>query len=195
MDRPDQTRLKRARGGRLIAIDGIDGAAVAASARRVLATIERSLRGGVSRWDASGIFDELRTGDRSAGILSARTLLLLYAADLAFRLRWELRPALAAGRAVVAAPYVDTAVAFGRAAGIPASWLSNLFLFAPRPSERRVVLLSTVRHALERDDFVAFACHRWAAATGAKRRQIAAAAADHLRAATRGRPERRRKNR
>ena len=40
-------------------------------------------------------------------------LLLLYAADLAFRLRWEIRPALAEGYTVVAAPYVETAVAFG----------------------------------------------------------------------------------
>ena len=59
--------------------------------------------------------------DAAAGAPSARTLLLLYAADLAFRLRWEIRPALAAGRTVVAAPYVDTAVAFGRAAGVPAA--------------------------------------------------------------------------
>ena len=60
----------------------------------------------ISRWPTT-----------TPGAPSARTLLLLYAADLAFRLRWQIRPALAEGRTVVAAPYVDTAVAFGRAAG------------------------------------------------------------------------------
>ena len=42
-----------------------------------------------------------------------RTLALVYAADLAFRLRWEIRPVLDAGGVVVASPYVETAVAFG----------------------------------------------------------------------------------
>ena len=34
-----------------------------------------------------------------------------------FRLRWEIRPVLEAGGVVIAAPYVETAVAFGAAAG------------------------------------------------------------------------------
>ena len=66
------------------------------------------------------MFQELAVADEAAGAPSARTLLLLYAADLAFRLRWQIRPALAEGRTVVAAPYVDTAMAFGRAAGLEA---------------------------------------------------------------------------
>ena len=47
-----------------------------------------------------------------------RTLTLVYAADLAFRLRWEIRPVLEAGGVVIAAPYVETAVAFGAACGL-----------------------------------------------------------------------------
>ena len=34
------------------------------------------------------------------------------------------------------APYVDTAFAFGRAAGLPAGWLRNLLRFAPEPHQR-----------------------------------------------------------
>src|SRR5262249_50080316 len=90
-----------------------------------------------------------------AGHPSVRTLLLLYAADLAFRLRWEIRPALAEGRSVVAAPYVDTAGAFGRAAGIDPAWLTNLFLFAPRPTARRFVGGIAVRSG-RRGGFVEF---------------------------------------
>jgi thymidylate kinase len=129
---------------------------VLSTARDALAASERLKRGGISRWDASGIFEELAIADGQAGWPSARTLLLLYAADLAFRLRWEIRPALAEGRTVVAAPYVNTAVAFGRAAGLPSSWLANLFRFAPRPAARIVVQTPAVRRASDRKGFVEF---------------------------------------
>jgi len=114
----------RAAKARLIAVDGVDPAAVLAEARAALGS---PARGGISKWDASGVFQELAVADREAGAPSPRTLLLLYAADLAFRLRWQIRPALSEGRTVVAAPYVDTAIAFGRAAGLKPAWLTNLF--------------------------------------------------------------------
>src|SRR3954468_2530853 len=114
----------------LIAVDGVEPGQVLAEARAALGSRDR---GGISRWDASGVFQELAVADQAAGAPSARTLLLLYAADLAFRLRWQIRPALAEGRTVVAAPYVATAIAFGRAAGLNPGWLANLFRFAPRP--------------------------------------------------------------
>jgi hypothetical protein len=103
----------------------------------VLAAAVKARRGGMSTWDASGLFQDLAVAGGEAGAPSVRTLLLLYAADLAFRLRWEIRPALAEGRVVVAAPYVDTAIALGRAAGLRSGWLTNLFGFAPRPAESR----------------------------------------------------------
>src|SRR5207244_10549402 len=112
-------------------------AAVLAAAGAAVASRSRT---GISRWDASGVFQDLAVADAAAGAPSARTLLLLYAADLAFRLRWQIRPALAEGRTVVAAPYIDTATAFGRAAGLKAGWLTDLFRFAPPPTERRIVL-------------------------------------------------------
>jgi len=60
-------------------------------------------------------------------------LILLYAADLAFRLRWQIAPALEEGATVIAAPYVETVIGFGRAAGLPRLWLKNVFEFAPAP--------------------------------------------------------------
>ncbi len=122
----------------LIAVDGLNGAALLEAADAEMARVPRAKRGGISRWDASGVFDELTIAEAEAGRPSARTLLLLYAADLSFRLRWEITPTLADGRTVVAAPYVETAVAFGLAAGLPRAWLSNLFQFAPRPGARVV---------------------------------------------------------
>ena len=141
--------------GKLIAIDGINGAAVVASARALLTRSRR--RGGVSRWDASGLFEQLVMAEPEAGKASARTLLLLYAADLAFRLRWEIEPALAKGRTVVAAPYVDTAFAFGRAVGLRGGWLTNLFQFALEPAERRYVDTPAPR-STSRSGFVEFGC-------------------------------------
>ena len=139
---------------RLIAVDGVEAGAVLAAARRAL---KSQARGGISHWDASGVFQDLACAEDAAGAPSPRTLLLLYAADLAFRLRWEIRPALAEGLTVVAAPYVETAVAFGRAAGIPAGWLTNLFRFAPRPHQRCFVHRSSKRgKAL--DGFIGFGC-------------------------------------
>jgi len=121
---------------KLIAVDGVDTTAVMSAAQAALASPSH---GGISKWDASGVFQDLAVAERDAGAPSARTLLLLYAADLAFRLRWQIRPALADGRTVVAAPYVATAIAFGRAAGLPKAWLANLFGFAPRPNARMFV--------------------------------------------------------
>jgi hypothetical protein len=166
----------------LIAVDGVDAAAVLAEAKAALAGSAPGVRGGISRWDASGIFQDLAVADADAGAPSPRTLLLLYAADLAFRLRWQIKPALAEGRTVVAAPYVDTAVAFGRAAGLESTWLVNLFRFAPRATDRRFVHA----HAQARDGFVGFVSARVAGTADSRsRRQIVDDGAAHLRAAAR----------
>src|SRR5262245_52164488 len=163
---------------RLIAVDGVEAAAVLAAARRALGSKDRA---GISHWDASGVFQDLAVADEPAGAPSPRTLLLLYAADLAFRLRWEIRPALAEGHTVVAAPYVETAVAFGRAAGIPAGWLANLFRFAPRPHERCFVHGSGNRGKTV-DGFIGFGCAQMRGRPGGRSpRQILKGASIELR--------------
>jgi hypothetical protein len=173
MDRDAADRMTR---GRLVAIDGLDQPAVRAAARKAVREIG-ARGGGVSHWDASGVFHEL---DLMRGEASPRTLLLLYAADLAFRVRWEIAPALAEGRTVVAAPYVATAIAFGRAVGLQPAWLANLFQFAPRHTEARVVepdgAVST-RAA----GFVNVACERWAAHAGVDRDALTREMARRLR--------------
>jgi hypothetical protein len=172
---------------RLIAVDGIDAAAVIAAAKRLIGPG----RAGISHWDASGVFQELDVAGPIAGAPGPRTLLLLYAADLAFRLRWEIRPALAEGRTVVAAPYVQTAVAFGRAAGVPAGWLDNLFRFAPRPHETCFVHRSAKRARTGTDGFVGFGCARLGGhPAGRTPKQIAAGAAKELRGRARRRSKR-----
>ena len=172
--------------GKLVAVDGINAAAIKAGARAALAAADRRSRGGVSAWDASGIFQELAVADEEAGLPSARTLMLLYAADLSFRLRWEIRPAVESGRVVVAAPYVHTAIAFGRAAGLPGGWLVDLFAFAPTPAELQIVDAAPARSAAQRDGFIEYGIERVAALPhGLSRQQLLERAQAHLRTAAR----------
>jgi len=181
--RPSLTRPRQDRRrppGKLIAIDGVNGAAVKVAANHEIAAVKRGQRGGVSKWDASGVFDDLVVAGEEAGEPSARTLVLLYAADLAFRLRWEIRPALAEGRVVAAAPYVATAIAFGRAAGLPGGWLKNLFSFAARPDEARYVDAAPPRGG-GLAGFIEFGCERLSAGGHAlTRNQLTDRARRHL---------------
>jgi hypothetical protein len=143
--------------GTLVSVDGISAAAIRQTAKR-LAAADRKARAGISWWDASGIFGDVGAAPSDAEQPSVRTLLLLYAADLSFRLRWEIAPALAEGRTVIAAPYVDTAVALGRAAGVDEAWLRAMFDFAPVPAERRYV--ETVRSVKTETGLLEFTCKR-----------------------------------
>ena len=123
--------------GRLIAIDGSRGKDVRLAARDLVAELkDRGVECAVSRFDASGLFTDLAAGIKDDRNVSIRTLSLVYAADLAFRLRWEIRPVLEAGGIVIAAPYIDTAVTFGAISGLEEEWLRRLMRFAPATSYR-----------------------------------------------------------
>ena len=120
-------------GGQLVSIDALGNHDLLPAARSLLKS-RAGQEGGFSTWDASHIFYELqalKTGE----LPSARTLLLLYAADLRFRLRWQILPALDEGQLMVAIPYVETGIAFGLACGLPRKWLDEIFRFAPVPAE------------------------------------------------------------
>ena len=173
-------------GARLIAIDGINAAALK-DAARAIAAANRRHHAGISPWGASGIFDELDIASAEAGTPSPRTLLLLYAADLAFRLRWQIRPALEEGRTVIAAPYVSTAIAFGQAAGLDATWLTDLFHFAPAAAEQHVIDPAPARHVADRKGFVEFCWLRLEKRLGGglSRLQLMDRTRRHLRAAGR----------
>ena len=126
---------QKARPGVLVACDGTRAQDLRDDLTRLLRALRgHDVRGVISRWDASGLFQELQVSKRRRRRLSPRALILLYAADLAFRLRWEIEPAMAQGRLVIAAPYTATAVAFGAAVGLPRRWVEGVLRFAPRPT-------------------------------------------------------------
>jgi hypothetical protein len=120
------------RPGRLIAVDGSRGRDVLAEAHAIATRLRgHGVEASISRWDASGLFADLVLADADDLGVSPRLLTLLYAADLVFRLRWELQPALAAGHVVIAAPYVHTAVAVGVGLSLPDGWVRDVLRFAP----------------------------------------------------------------
>ena len=124
--------LKIPASGQLLSLDLVEGRNALAAAKKLLKS--RSQNGGISTWDASSIFFEMNNLEVNEKP-SPRTLLLLYAADLFFRLRWEIIPALEEGKCVVAMPYVETGYAFGAVMGLPKQWLTEVFRFAPAASE------------------------------------------------------------
>jgi len=118
--------------GRLIAVDGSRGKDTNAAADAIAAAMKAAgIECAISRFDASGLFTELAAGARADRDVSMRSLSLIYAADLAFRLRWEIRPVLEAGGVVIAAPYIETALAFGSSCGLDDEWIRELMRFAP----------------------------------------------------------------
>src|SRR5205809_715362 len=158
--------------GQLISVDAIHGQDLIPTARRLLnGNIKRS--GGFSPWDASSIFFELHGVQSEVEQRpSPQTLVLLYAADLRFRVRWNIQPALEIGQTVVAAPYTETGIAFGLALGLPRRWVTEVFRFAPKPSASFWVsgtrpakpspmagFLEFCGDALPKDFFVKFAAH------------------------------------
>jgi hypothetical protein len=120
------------RPGRLIAVEGSRGRDVLAEALALATRLRgHGIDASISRWDASGLFADLALADTNELAISPRMLTLLYAADLVFRLRWELQPALAAGRVVIAAPYLHTAMAVGTGMTLPDRWVRDVLRFAP----------------------------------------------------------------
>jgi hypothetical protein len=118
--------------GRLIAIEGTRGSDVRDAATRLSRHLRKNMKGGVSGWDASGAFADLWADNSVIGDLSPRALVLMFAADLVFRLRWQIQPALEQGQTVVAAPYVETVMALAGATGLSRKWATEVFRFAPK---------------------------------------------------------------
>src|SRR5215207_10896463 len=123
--------------GRLIAVDSSRGKDTDTAADAIVERLrELGVECAISRWDASGLFGELASTARGDRNISMRTLALVYASDLAFRLRWEIRPVLEAGGVIVAAPYIETPIAFGVSCGLSEEWTRQLLVFAPPANVR-----------------------------------------------------------
>lgn len=173
----------------MIAIDGTDSGEVAQLAAGLRDTLtERKLPVLISRWDASALFTDFAAAPAQQRDVSPRTLMLLYAADLAFRARWEIQPAIEAGQIVIAAPYIITGTGFGLATGLSQDWLTTLLRFTPS-ADRTVVVREPKEAVWKRRPELGFSecCTALLTATpeGFKRRKTRAAMATALATAAR----------
>ncbi len=119
--------------GYLIAFEGPDGA----GRREALAHARGALQArgqdiAESRPLGATLAGEIYRNAAPLHELSARTLVLVAASDLAERLEWEILPALRAGKIVLADRYLYRVVQ-GMARDLDQEWLEVLCAFAPRP--------------------------------------------------------------
>src|SRR5215467_11632021 len=77
--------------GQLIALEGTRGKDLEETALKTVRLFNHKPGAGFSRFDSSNTFFELRLAKGKRGSAPPRTLVLLYASDLLFRLRWEIR--------------------------------------------------------------------------------------------------------
>lgn len=119
--------------GFLIAFEGPDGAGrrdALAHARGALQARGQDVA--VTRPMGATLAGEIYRGAAPLNELSARTLVLVAASDMAERLEWEVLPALKAGKIVLADRYVYRIVQ-GMARDLDQEWMEVLCAFAPRP--------------------------------------------------------------
>lgn len=120
--------------GRLIVVEGPDGAGRSTQIRLVKEWLEDHGFGvvdtGLTRSDLAG--PGIRRA-KSGHNLDPITLNLFYATDFFDRLERLIIPALRAGMVVVADRYIFSMIARAAARGVDSSWMADVYSFAPVP--------------------------------------------------------------
>ncbi len=120
--------------GRLIAVEGIDGAGKSTQ----LQLLERWLRARgwpvhFTQWNSSRLVRRSIKRGKKKNLLTPTTFSLLHAVDFADRFTYQILPPLKAGMIVLADRYVYTAFARDVARGVDPEWVRAVYSFAPRP--------------------------------------------------------------
>ncbi|MDF2627612.1 MAG: thymidylate kinase [Symbiobacteriaceae bacterium] len=136
--------------GRLIALEGADGAGRSTQIAMLTDWLERHrhpvLVTGLRR---SALVGKLIARAKLGNRLGRRTRSLLYATDLADQLENQVIPALRAGFVVLADRYIFSAMARDLARGAEPAWLEQLYGFALKP-DLIIYLQTTPRERLAR---------------------------------------------
>jgi dTMP kinase len=123
--------------GRLVVIEGIDGAGKSTQARRLLRKLRARGVDAVAFWEPTrGRWGrELKRKAKTAGSLTPEEELALFLKDRKENVARNLKPALRAGRVVILDRYYFSTVAYQGAKGLdPGRILRQNERFAPKPS-------------------------------------------------------------
>lgn len=132
---PPPAALPAAHFGKLIVVEGIDGAGKSTLIESLAKKLARhGHRVKLSVWrDSPTVGPYLRELSAQKTKLCPYAFSAVHAADFAERLRVDILPALAAGETVLCDRYFYTEIVRDRGLGLPAAWSESLFPFAPEP--------------------------------------------------------------
>ena len=124
----------RARRGRLIVVEGIDGSGKSTQ----LHLLDKWLRSlGLTvfftEWNSSDVVKEITSKGKKKALLTPTTFSLLHATDFADRYERNISPLLEAGYFVLADRYVYTAYARDVVRGCSSTWVRKVYSFADIP--------------------------------------------------------------
>lgn len=121
-----------ARNGALIAMEGLDGAGKSTVAdETVQRLLEEGLEVVVTNWNSTSEIYNLIVDLSASDSIDSETRGIMFAAELAARVHFIVKPALEAGKLVIATKYVSAAIAHAVARGGDETFFRQLYHFAP----------------------------------------------------------------
>ena len=121
-------------GGRLIAVEGLDGSGKSTQIYLLKRWLEmRGLKVFFSEWISSALVKSATSKGKKQNLLTPTTFSLIHATDFADRYERQLLPLLKAGYLVLCDRYIFTAFARDVVRGCPPAWVRGLYSFAALP--------------------------------------------------------------
>jgi dTMP kinase len=120
--------------GRLVAVEGIDGAGKSTQIHLLQRWLEQlGLKVFLSEWNSSELVKSATSRGKKTHLLTPTTFSLIHATDFADRYERQLLPLLRAGYLVLCDRYIFTAFARDVVRGCPPAWVRGLYSFAALP--------------------------------------------------------------
>ncbi|MCX8090344.1 MAG: thymidylate kinase [Verrucomicrobiae bacterium] len=120
--------------GRLIAVEGLDGAGKSTQIHLLKRWLEaQDLKVFFSEWNSSELVKSATSKGKKQQLLTPTTFCLIHATDFADRYERQLVPLLRAGYLVLCDRYIFTAFARDVVRGCPPRWVRDLYSFAALP--------------------------------------------------------------
>lgn len=123
------------RGGRLIAVEGLDGSGKSTQVYLLKKWLEfQKVKVFLTEWNSSIIVKSATSKGKKRQLLTPTTFSLIHATDFADRYERQILPLLKGGYIVLADRYIFTAFARDVVRGCDPKWVRNLYHFAIKPN-------------------------------------------------------------